>query len=254
MDRLTLSPDQIHFFFTDIDQTRDPVLIQAFNNMLNEKEIEKIDRFVFEKDRHSRRVARAFLKQILARCTGKTAKAIQFTESRYGKPALAPGITDLPVCFNLSHSSRLVVCALTLAHEIGVDIENMQRTIELSIAERFFSNQEAYTISQAEESSKQSLFFRFWTLKEAYIKATGRGLSTGLDQFSFVMDRPDIQVIFHRPGQDHSGHWQFFQFSPVPAYMAAVAVNTKNDVPLTLSVHPWVWDSFSGLPETRKLP
>jgi 4'-phosphopantetheinyl transferase len=89
---------------------------------------------------------------------------------------------------------------------------------------------------------KQSLFYRFWTLKEAYAKATGRGLANGLDQFSFVLDRPDIRVIFHSPGQEDSGHWQFFQFSPVPGYMAAVAVNKKTGPPLTLSVHPWVWE------------
>jgi 4'-phosphopantetheinyl transferase len=198
----------------------------------------------FEKRQQARRAARVFLKQILARCTGRNADAIHFTENRYGKPALARGITDLPICFNLSHSGPVVVCALTLAHDIGVDIEDMQRAIDLSIADRFFSNPEAQAIAQAPPFLKQSLFFKFWTLKEACVKATGRGLATGIDQFSFVLDRPEIQVRFHGsgPGQDHSGHWQFFQFSPVSGYMAAVAVNKKTGPPLTLSVHHWVWD------------
>lgn len=194
-----------------------------------------------EHGRHARQEARAFLKQILADCTGRTAETIEFTENRAGKPSLAPGITDQPIRFNLSHTGDLAVCAVTLAHEIGVDIEHLERPVNLSIADRFFSHQEAEAISRADASLKQPLFFRFWTLKEAYAKATGRGLAIGLDQFSFVLDRPEIQVRFHRsgPGQDHSGHWQFFQFSPVPGYMAAVAVNKKDAPLLTLSVHPF---------------
>lgn len=235
-------PGQVCFFYTRIGQIRDTARIRSFENMLDEKEKQKIKRLKSAKDRHARRVARVFLKQILARCTGKTADAIQFFENRYGKPALASGITDLPIRFNLTHATDLVACALTLRHEIGVDIENVQRRVDLSVADRFFSNQEAQAISQTDVSLKPALFFRFWTLKEAYLKATGRGVSFGLDQFSFVMDRSEIQVIFHQAGQDHPGHWQFFQFSPVSGYMASVAVNKMNDAPLTLSIHPWVWD------------
>jgi 4'-phosphopantetheinyl transferase len=242
LDPLSLTPGQIRFFYTRIGPSRDTAQKRSLENLLNEKEKQKIDRFVFEKDRHARRAARVFLKQILARCIGRDPDAIHFTENRYGKPALAGGITDLPIGFNLSHSGHVVVCALTLTHDIGVDIEDMQRSINLSIADRFFSNQEAQAIARADPSLKQSLFYRFWTLKEAYAKATGRGLANGLDQFSFVLDRPDIRVIFHSPGQEDSGHWQFFQFSPVPGYMAAVAVNKKTGPPLTLSVHPWVWE------------
>lgn len=242
MDRLTLTPGQVHFFYTRIGQSRDTVQMRSLENRLNKKEKQKINRFVLEKDRHARRTARVFLKQILARCTGRTADAIYFTENRHGKPTLASGITELPICFNLSHSGRVVVCALTLTHDIGVDIEDMQRSIDLSIADRFFSNQEAQAIARGAPSLKQSLFYRFWTLKEAYAKATGRGLAMGLDQFSFVLDSPEIQVVFHQSNQDHSGYWQFFQFSPVPGYMAAVAVNKKTGPPLALSVHPWVWD------------
>jgi 4'-phosphopantetheinyl transferase len=212
LDRFDITAGRVWFFYTAIKQKRDARLISY-----------------------------AFLKQLLARCTGNRAEAVRFTQNRYGKPELAPGITDQPVRFNLSHTRGLAVCALTLAHEIGVDIEHLERSVNLSIADRFFSHQEAEAISRADASLKQTLFFRFWTLKEAYAKATGRGLAIGLDQFSFVLDRPEIQVRFHRSGsgQDHSGHWQFFQFSPVPGYMAAVAVNKKDAPLLTLSVHPY---------------
>ncbi len=213
MNQAMLTPGQVHLFYTRIGQLQ-----------------------------HVRRAARVFLKQILARYTGRPADTIQFTENRYGKPKLICGFTDPPVCFNLSHSGHVAVCALTLTHDIGVDIEDMQRTIDLSIADRFFSNQEAQAIDRAAPSLKQSLFYRFWTLKEAYAKATGRGLAMGLDQFSFVLDSPEIQVVFHPPDENRSGQWQFFQFSPMPGYMAAVAVNKNSGPPLALSVHPWVWD------------
>jgi 4'-phosphopantetheinyl transferase len=123
-----------------------------------------------------------------------------------------------------------------------VDVEHLERPVNLSIAERFFSNQESEALDCVEASLKQPLFFRFWTLKEAYAKATGRGLAIGLDQFSFVLGQPEIRIAFHSFGQDDPGHWQFFQFSPVSGYLAAVAVNKKTSPPVTLSVHPWGWD------------
>jgi 4'-phosphopantetheinyl transferase len=269
LDPLTLIPGQVCFFYTLISQVRETQLIQSFNNLLDEKEKQKINRRMSEKGRHARLVARALARQVLAWCTGTTATAVQFTENRFGKPELAPGITDQPIRFNLSCTNDLVACAVTLGHDIGVDIENVHRQVDLSIADRFFSNQEAEAISQADAGLKTSLFFRFWTLKEAFVKATGRGIATGLDQFCFVMDQDDIQVVFHPAfqgasgqachGQDHDrpgppGHWQFFQFAPVPGYMAAVAVNKKNGPMLTLSVHPWVWQQVQESTLARRKP
>jgi 4'-phosphopantetheinyl transferase len=213
LDRFDITAGRVWFFYMPIEQRRD-----------------------------TRRISYAFLKKILARCTGSRAEAVRFTQNRYGKPELAPGVTDQPVRFTLSHTGELAVCAVTLAHDIGVDVEHLERPVNLSIANRFFSNQEAEAISRVDASLKQPLFFRFWTLKEAYAKATGRGLAIGLDQFSFVLDRPEIRVMFHSPDQDDPAFWQFVQFSPVPGYMTAVAVNKKTGPPLTLSVHPWVWD------------
>jgi 4'-phosphopantetheinyl transferase len=242
LDQFEITAGRVRFFHTSIEQKRNPALIQQLKSLLNETEKQKINRLKSQKSRHARLISYAFLKQILARCTGNRAEAVRFTQNRYGKPALAPGVTDQPVCFNLSHTRDLVVCAVTPAHDIGVDIEHLERPVNLSIADRFFSKQEAAALDRADASLKQPLFFRFWTLKEAYAKATGRGIAIGLDQFSFVLDRPEIRVKFHFPGQDDSGYWQFFQFSPVPGYLAAVAVNKKADPPLTLSIHPWVWD------------
>ncbi len=210
MDRFDITAGRVSFFYTPIEQKRG-----------------------------TRGNTSAFLKQVLARCTGNRAEAVRFTQNRYGKPELAPDVTDLPVRFNLSHTGKLAVCAVTLSYDIGVDIEHLERPVNLSIAERFFSNQEAETLDRADASLKQPLFVRFWTLKEAYAKATGRGLAIGLDRFSFVLDLPEIRIAFHSPGQDNPEFWQFFQFSPVPGYLAALAVNKKNSPPLTLSVHPW---------------
>lgn len=213
MDRFDITAGRVWFFYMPIEQRRD-----------------------------TRRASYAFLKQILARCTGSRAEAVRFTQNRYGKPELAPDVTDLPVRFNLSHTGDLAVCAVTLAHDIGVDVEHLERPVNFSIADRFFSNQETEALSRAETSLKQPLFFRFWTLKEAYAKAAGRGLAIGLDRFSFVLDRPEIRIAFHSQDPDDPEFWQFFQFSPVPGYLAAVAVNKKNSPALTLSVLPWVRD------------
>lgn len=103
-----------------------------------------------------------------------------FTESDRGKPELS---AQFPFFFNLSHAEEYVLFAAS-SHPIGVDIEKIASNF-LEIAEAYFTKQEQRQIFSTENIAQQEqTFFRLWTLKESYMKATGQGFHLPLHSFS----------------------------------------------------------------------
>ena len=87
--------------------------------------------------------------------------------------------------FNLSHSGKVVLCAIS-DREVGIDIEYIDPEIDLNIAKHYFYNSEYENIMKAENRFEE--FFKFWVLKESYMKYTGLGMNLELDSFEIVID------------------------------------------------------------------
>jgi 4'-phosphopantetheinyl transferase len=149
--------------------------------LLSDDERQRAARFVFEKDRRFFAACRSALRVLLGRYLERRAEEISFVYSERGKPRVA-GEGDLR--FNVSHSGGLAVFAFTLGCELGADVEMVRPVPEMDhIAQRFFCQEEYNELVNLPEDEKPDAFFRCWTRKEAYIKATGDGLSAPLDQF-----------------------------------------------------------------------
>ena len=91
-----------------------------------------------------------------------------------GKPILARGMPSLS--FNLSHAKDVIVLAVSRDFDLGVDVENIHRRVNLTIADRFFSPGEQKQLKNAPSKIQSRLFLELWTLKEAYAKAVGEGI------------------------------------------------------------------------------
>ncbi|MEH0020458.1 MAG: 4'-phosphopantetheinyl transferase superfamily protein [Desulfobacter sp.] len=233
---LTLGSDTVCIFLARTGRINDPELLAAYRSVLSPEEIRKVDRYRFEKDRKLSLVARALLRYLLSEYTGRDPASFAFVTNAYGKPALAPGQPVPDLRFNLSHSSGAVACGLALGRDIGVDVESPDRKIDTGISDRFFSPHEAGQVSSCPESERHRRFFDIWTLKEAYIKARGKGLSIPLDSFSFDLDRPEISIRFHgEPGSDEaedsdSSGWRFFRWRPDAGLTLAACVQSRGDI------------------------
>lgn len=95
--------------------------------------------------------------------------------------------------FNLSHSGKYVMCAIS-DKPVGCDVEKIE-SISLKVAEKFFSSKETADILSCKDINQQKdLFFRYWTLKESYLKAIGKGLKIALNEFSIKFDNSGISV------------------------------------------------------------
>jgi len=108
-----------------------------------------------------------------------------------------PYLVDCPeIHFNLSHSGERVMCVVS-PFEVGCDVEIIKGD-RGRLAERFFKPEESAWIKHFETLELQSeAFYRLWTLKECYMKVTGRGLSLMPDMFALHVDEHEHISLYH---------------------------------------------------------
>ena len=161
--------------------------IAADRALLAPEECQRADRFHFERDRRRFITGRAFLRRSLAEVTGEPPDQLELTLGPWGKPALVR--SDL--AFNLSHSRGLAVLAIGAQGPIGIDVEYLDREIDVgALAKSCFTAAERAVLEALKTPvDRCNRFFAFWTAKEAIMKFTGRGMS--LPPLEIALDLSD---------------------------------------------------------------
>lgn len=142
------------------------------------------------------------------------------------KPALAEDSDESAIRFNMSHSHDLALYAVTRNRELGIDLEHIRKDFAShEIAQQFFSPREVARLRALPLSMQTKAFFNCWTRKEAYIKATGKGLSLPLHQFdvSLVPGEPTL-LLSTRENPQEASRWTLRELKPGPGYVVALAV------------------------------
>ena len=221
-----MNQTEAHLWYVFPDALTDPELLDSYQDLLCPEERAQQQRFHFEKGRHEYLVTRALVRTVLSRYVNVDARTWRFQQNVYGKPQIAHPLVALPLCFNLSHTNGLIVCLVALDKEIGVDVEDVERPgMMVQAAERFFSRSEVSALRALPKRAQRHRFFEYWTLKEAYIKARGMGLSLPLEQFSFHLEiNRLVQISFDPRLGDDPRSWQFARFLLTARHMAAVGI------------------------------
>jgi 4'-phosphopantetheinyl transferase len=235
-----LSGDEVHVWLASLDLEASRV--KSLWRTLSADERERGLRFHFQRDREHFIVARGLLRVILGRYLNMKPSQIRFSYNRYGKPFLA-GEGGGALRFNVSHSHRLALYAMTSGREIGIDLEHIRRVLDINeIAERFFSPREVAMLLALPEPLWSEAFFNCWTRKEAYIKAKGEGLSLPLDQFdvSLAPGEP-AALLYTSDDSQEASRWSLQELAPSPGYVAALVVEGHD---WQLKCWQWLdWDS-----------
>lgn len=219
-----LPPGEAHLWYAFVDEPGGQALSEQAWGLMSPEEQARHDRYHFEKSRTEYRVTRALARTTLARYLDVAPAALSFRAGPHGKPDPVGG-GDLR--FNLSNTDGLVVCLVTRGHEVGVDVEPLDRRVDAhGVAHRFFSPRETADLFALPEERHARRFLCYWTLKEAYIKACGMGLAIPLDHFSYQLDESDqIRGISFVPERDDDPRaWQFAQFELGSRHLVALAI------------------------------
>jgi 4'-phosphopantetheinyl transferase len=216
---LSLTGDEVHVWRLDLDRPAAPLF-----ELLQPDEVARANRFHFEKDRRHFVVARGFLRQLLGWYLQASPKRLDFAYGTWGKPSLAGEFRESQLRFNMSHSHGVALYAVTEGRELGVDVEQVRADFASDdIARRFFSSHEVGVLCELPENDRVAAFFRCWTRKEAYIKATGRGMSQPLDCFDVTLGSGDDVALLRNEDGSHE-RWRLVDIAVGAGYAGALAV------------------------------
>lgn len=144
-------------------------------------------------------------------------QALKLSTNGHGKPRLE---SSAGLHFSVAHTPGAIVCAVTADGDVGVDIELRARAQSMSassverLAKRYFSAEEHGELcALQDEASKRARFVELWTLKEAYVKALGRGIAAApLSGFSMTLSPPSAPDASVR--RIHLTHGASSRFAP----------------------------------------
>lgn len=183
-------------------------------------ERQRADRFRFDQEKERYSVARGLLRRIVSDCIGERPAAIQFEYGPQGKPSLGGRFAGL-LSFNLSHSGRVVLIAVTRLGGVGVDVERVCWLAEAEhIVDRCFTDEERDAFQKTQEGAKLKKFFQIWTCKESILKCIGLG----------------IAQIDTRQEWSFSGCQQ--ELEPADGYVGSIAISS---VPLVMRTWQWMF-------------
>lgn len=179
----------LHIYMSGTQELEDELLYQELYGKLPKERREKIDRLRFVQDKRLSLGAWLLLQEGLWGLDVPK-KNIKISYGANGKPYLS----DMPgLFFNLSHSGSQIMCALSDC-EVGCDVEQIKDK-GLKTAGRFFTAGEYQLISEKETpEERKAMFYRLWTLKESFMKATGLGMKLPLDSFEIGFEKETITV------------------------------------------------------------
>ena len=231
-----MTPDeaQLWCFFYEDAWADDASLAGAYDTLITPDERQRVQAFRFEKHRRQCLAARALLRTVLSHHAPVAPGDWRFGAATNGKPFITGPAAQAGLHFNLAHTHGLVVCAVSHGHaRLGVDVEALDRGASAAeIADSHFSPDEITQLRRMPAEHHQHAFMRLWTLKEAFIKATGEGLSTPLAQFGFEIDPAPVDqpvsvpVRFHAPLQEDAAQWRFVQWGLRGHFAVALGADT----------------------------
>ena len=227
-DDRRLDGADVHVWAASLDVPNET--LSSYEQTLSSDERSRAEQFKFDCHRKRFIAGRGILRAILSSYEGVEPIELKLDHSPLGKPLLAGFPENCMLHFNLAHSSNLLLIAITRVCAIGIDVEWIQSVTDIeNVARDFFSADEAQGVMALPEEERVLAFYEVFVRKEAYLKATGAGLSNVITQIevSFLPDEPTRILSIYGDTQA-AACWTLMELAPASGFTGAVAAEAKN--------------------------
>lgn len=231
-----LAEDEVHVWRVALGA--DAGAIGRGLQLLSDEERARAARFHQAADRERYVAAHAALRSVLAGYLGARPAELGIGARAGCKPRLLAPLDGVDLRFSLAHAGQWALCAVARGREVGVDLEPYGRSDDLvETVLHALAPDERRMLANVPVAQREACFFRLWTCKEAYLKATGEGLSRPLDSFAIggvVEGAP--RLLWVRDHPDAAERWSLLPLDVQPGYAAALVAEGHG-----WRVRRWAW-------------
>jgi 4'-phosphopantetheinyl transferase len=214
------NPVQVDVWFWPLDVSGEET--ERLSGLLTPEESARAARFFRPSDRNRWTVSRGRTRELLASVMGIAPATIAFGKETNGRPFIGGPFARIP-SFNVSHSDGLGALAVCFDARVGLDVEAIRPISDAEI-ERALSPNERAELRRADPSEQLETFFRFWVLKESFMKGTGQGFTLPLHDFDIELNGPRLARLACDPAEP--AHWRFAEAPLASTMRGAVTVRT----------------------------
>ncbi|KAG7558539.1 4'-phosphopantetheinyl transferase domain superfamily [Arabidopsis thaliana x Arabidopsis arenosa] len=229
---------ETHLWYVVPEEVKCKSLLKQYSQLLSPPEKDKVLRMRGDELQKNALLARTLVRTTIARYQTKNVvdpRTLMFKKNMYGKPEVDwqnyKNRNNPPLHFNISHTDSLIACGVTVHVPVGIDVEYKERKIKhdvLALAKRFYSADEVKflsTIPDVEVQRKE--FIKLWTLKEAYVKALGKGFSAAPFNTFTIQSKAGTTGgynLFKEKTKKCNGEWKFGLLELADSHYTAICV------------------------------
>lgn len=233
---LRLEPGEVRAWYASTTGLLSAKRVETGLRWLTASERNRYERFYLDEDRQMFLLGRMLARALVGATLGISPTEWTWRDGQHGRPEIASPATSLR--FNLAHSAGLVLCALARGREVGVDVEDLRRRpVDRDVVRRYCTPAEIADI-QAHGDRWHDRFLRYWTLKEAYLKARGLGISMPLAEIGFTPEADRTRILFLGSLAGTDDRWAFFMGQPTDRHVVALAASTEDGAKPTCEFRP----------------
>ncbi|CAI0391707.1 unnamed protein product [Linum tenue] len=229
---------ETHLWYVVPDEVKSAPLLSKYMELLPQSERDHVLGFRGDQLQKSALLARTLVRTTIARYQVDghlDPRSLRFKRNIHGKPEVEwetkDGFCPPPLQFNISHTSSLVACGVTINSLIGIDVEEKRRRTKnniLAFAKRYFTAHEVEHLNAIPDSElQQQEFIKLWTLKEAYVKALGKGFSSSPFNTFTIRASSGIAVETLDSPQNLTNNWQFALLELMGSHYVAICLERQ---------------------------
>ena len=227
---------QVDLWYADASKLKVEFDLNAMSAVLSPEERSRHQGFLRTENRDEFLVARLLVRHVLSLYDASTSPGSwRFEANQYGRPSIVGHALAKDLWFNISHSGGFVVCAVSGNPFVGVDVENVERNLRdaQEIADSAYAPGEVSHLANLPETLRHRRFFEIWTLKEAFAKAKGMGLSIGFEKFAFSFSSStggEVSIAMDERIAERAEDWSFRLLKPSQHRQIGIALRSPGGI------------------------